>query len=140
MLSLIEPRTAPANGKQTSMLQRLPQGLLRYGMTVLAVAVASLLRIVLWPLLGGREEYLLFWPAVFIAAWYGGFWPGVWATTLCALAAIGIFYWPLTTMGVGHSFGLLVFIMLGTAVSLLFEKVAESQRAKIANMYHRSLI
>jgi hypothetical protein len=40
----------------------------RYGVVVLTVGLATLLRIVLWPVLGPELPLLLFWPAVIIGA------------------------------------------------------------------------
>ena len=59
---------------------------LRYGFVFLAVAVALLLRLAFWPLLGPDVPFLLLWPAVMCCAWYGGLGPGLLATLLSALA------------------------------------------------------
>jgi hypothetical protein len=48
---------------------------LRYGAVPVAVAVALLGRLLLWPVVGPELPYLFFWPAVVFAAWYGGLRP-----------------------------------------------------------------
>ena len=61
--------------------------LVAYSVAVLAPAVTLLVR---WPLdavLGDRVMYMAFFPAVLLAAYFGGFWPGLLATALSALAA-----------------------------------------------------
>ncbi|PTY01267.1 PAS domain S-box protein [Opitutus sp. ER46] len=95
-----------------------------------AVLLATLLR--WWPLdtLGGRVPWVTFYPAVIIAALYGGFLPGVIATTLSGVAA-----WLVVPHLVGapvikdvvDSVGLLAFVLTGTAVSALAEARWRSQ-------------
>ncbi|MCC7264601.1 MAG: response regulator [Candidatus Latescibacteria bacterium] len=100
---------------------------LRYVVAFLAVAVAALLRIKLLGSLDQRAPWLTFYPAVMIAALYGGLAAGLLATVLCCLT---IFYlWPL--------FGPLPFIKdsadwLGMAVfflnCIMISAVAEAMR------------
>src|SRR5438128_9209420 len=61
--------------------------LIAYGVAVLAPAVSLLLRWLLWPVLGDAVPHMTFFPAVMIAAYFGGFWPGLLATLLSAAAA-----------------------------------------------------
>ena len=63
--------------------------LVAYGVAMLATAVSLLVRWPLWPVLGDRALYMAFFPAVLIAAYFGGFGPGLLATSLGALAATG---------------------------------------------------
>ena len=59
--------------------------LVAYGVAVLAVAVSLLVRWPLWPVLGDAVPHMTFFPAVMIAAYFGGFWPGLLATLVaCA--------------------------------------------------------
>ena len=48
----------------------------RYGVAVAAIAAALGLRLMLQPWLGSSVPYLQFFPAILLAAWYGGFGPG----------------------------------------------------------------
>jgi K+-sensing histidine kinase KdpD len=49
----------------------------RYGFAIAAVLVAFLLRLVLYGDLDNRLPFAFFLPAAMIAAWYGGFGPGM---------------------------------------------------------------
>lgn len=51
---------------------------------VLSVAGAVLLRLALEPVVAGTQVWLTFWPAVFVAAWYGGARAGVITIVLSA--------------------------------------------------------
>src|SRR5262245_20949560 len=61
--------------------------LVAYGVAVLAPAVCLLARWPLWPVLGEAVPHITFFPAVMIAAYFGGFWPGLLATFLGAAGA-----------------------------------------------------
>ena len=61
--------------------------LVAYGAALLAPAVTLLVQWPLWPVQGDRVLYMAFFPAVLIAAYLGGLWPGLLATCLSALAA-----------------------------------------------------
>ena len=43
-----------------------------YGVAVLAVAIALLLKLLLIPLIDRESPFLLFFAAVLVSAWYGG--------------------------------------------------------------------
>ncbi len=49
-----------------------------------------LLRMALIPYLGSTLPYFSAFPAVLIAAWYGGFWPGALAIAICALWSVAL--------------------------------------------------
>jgi two-component system sensor kinase FixL len=59
-----------------------------YGAAFASVALAFGVRILLTPVLGDDSPYLLFVPAVFLAAGVGGFGPGVVATILSAALSV----------------------------------------------------
>jgi PAS domain S-box-containing protein len=63
----------------------------RYAITLLAIVGATALRVPLNSLLGLSVPFILYFPAVVFAAWYGGFRCGLLATALGALAAN--FFW-----------------------------------------------
>jgi PAS domain S-box-containing protein len=62
----------------------------RYGAAVVAVGLTASVRGLLHPVLGNEAPLLIFVLPVFLAAWYGGLWPGVLATALSAL--VGVFF------------------------------------------------
>src|SRR3954465_15719689 len=61
--------------------------LVAYLVAVLAPAVSLLVRWPLWPVLGDAVPHMTFFPAVMIAAYIGGFWPGLMATLVSAVTA-----------------------------------------------------
>src|SRR5438874_4125833 len=72
---------------EVRMHERPRHPLATYGLAVLATAASLLLRWPLWPVLGNAVPQMTFFPAVMIAAYVGGFWPGIVATMLSAAAA-----------------------------------------------------
>jgi len=58
---------------------------LRYGLALFVVAIAFLARFALTPIQGDASPYLLFVPAVLVAAGLGGLGPGLLATGLSVL-------------------------------------------------------
>ena len=58
-----------------------------YAVALGAVALSLLFRYGVRDSLGLKVPFLQFYPAIFLAAWYGGFGPGVLATVMSALAA-----------------------------------------------------
>ncbi len=61
---------------------------LGYILSALAVAIAVLVRLALFGGPGARGPFVTFYPAVFVAALFGGVFAGLLATTVCALYAI----------------------------------------------------
>ena len=64
---------------------------LRYAIALAVVAFAAGVRATLLHRLGTRAPYLTFFPAVILAALYGGLWPGLMAAALSAILAA--FFW-----------------------------------------------
>ena len=59
----------------------------QYAFAVLVVILASLLREFLNPVLGEGVPFILFYPTVVLAAWFGGLWPGLLSTVLSGFIA-----------------------------------------------------
>src|SRR5437879_3942483 len=72
---------------EVGMREKPRARMVAYGVAVLATAVCLLLRWPLGPVLGDAVPHMTFFPAVMIAAYFGGFWPGLLATLLSAVAA-----------------------------------------------------
>ena len=90
-----------------------PSPVLRYGVSVLAVAAAMLVRWPLWPVLHGDLAFLFLWPVVILCAWYGGLGPGLLATALSALSAAFFLLEPRSSFAVASPadlVGLAVFV------------------------------
>ncbi len=61
--------------------------IVRYGFAVIMVALATIIRIVLMPIIPTGFPFLTFFLAVMLAAWRGGLGPGLLASVLSTLAA-----------------------------------------------------
>src|ERR671921_2449005 len=97
--------------------------LLRYGVAVLAVGMAFLVKLLLDPLIVQETPFLLIFGAIMISAWYGGLGPGLLATVAAGLSTDYFFLQPASSFS-GFSLEtvpLLAFILEGTLVCLLFE-------------------
>src|SRR6476620_4215765 len=73
---------------------------LRIAVAVGAVVAFTLLRIALREvgILSVGGPFLLFFPAVMIAAWFGGFWPAALATVLSTIVAAYLFVSPVVSV------------------------------------------
>src|SRR2546423_2036886 len=97
----------------------------RYAVGLAAVAVALLLRWLLWPFLGPELPFLFLWPAVMAAAWYGGLGPGLLATALATLAED---FFLIRPGGIGNGrpaevAGVALFGLLGSLLSVLIDRL-----------------
>ena len=114
---------------------------LAYGVAVLATAACLLIRWPLRPVLGDAVPHLTFFPAVMIAAYFGGFWPGLLATILSAVAANYFF----TEQGrsfhvtrVDDVAALILFVLVGTIISGLCESLHRARRRLVAEERRRA--
>lgn len=109
-------------------------GRARYAVALLLVAASLLLRFLLQPWLGDNAPYLLFFPAIMVAAWYGGLGPGVLATTTSALAAMYVFLPPagLAIAGAADAISLAVFVAIGVGISWLNHQLRTADVAQRA--------
>jgi two-component system, LuxR family, sensor kinase FixL len=93
----------------------------RYFVALAALGAALLFRYAFWDMFGLKVPYLQFYPAIMLAAWYGGLGPGLLVTTLSAAVAMG-FLLPPDGMAVGDStdqLSLGVFVATGLVISWL---------------------
>ena len=72
-------------------------------LSVAAVALATLFRLALDPILGAHHPFTLYFAAVAIASWYGGLMPGILATVLSYFAADWFFITPRFEFNWPHS-------------------------------------
>lgn len=105
----------------------------RYVVAVLAVGGAALLRRLLDPWLGVSAPYLLYFPAILISAWYGGFGPGAVATALAAALAMYL-YLPSGGLAIQASdvLSLSLFAATGLGIAWL------NHRLRLAQAAHRT--
>ena len=57
---------------------------------VVAASAGMLARMALVPYLGSTLPFISAFPAILIAAWYGGFWPGALAMAICAVWSMAL--------------------------------------------------
>src|SRR3954470_12978457 len=112
-----------------------------YGMALVATLVCLLLRWPLWPILGDGVPHMGFFPAVMIAAYYGGFGPGMLATVLSAILAnlfITKDFRHLHVPIANDIAGVVLFLLTGTIISALCESLHRTQRRLLEKERHRS--
>jgi two-component system sensor histidine kinase/response regulator len=115
--------------------------LVAYGVALLATVVCLLIRWPLWPVLKDAVPHMTFFPAVMIAAYFGGFWPGLLATILSAVAANYFFTKQLASFQVttpNDVAALILFVLVGTIISGLCESLHRAQRRILANERQRA--
>ena len=109
---------------------------------LLAVAVATAVRIAFLQVLGLRTPFLTFYPAVMIAALYGGLLPGLVASSLSAL--IADYYWikptgRLLITDPDDLLSLAIFLMGGTMISFIAEGMVRAKKSceESEERYHK---
>ena len=108
---------------------------LGYGVAVLATAVCLVVRWPLWPILGDAVPHMTFFPAVVVVAYFGGFWPGLLATILSAVAANYFLTGQLRLLhvtSVNDLTAMVLFMVVGTIISGLSESLRRAQRRVLA--------
>jgi len=103
-----------------------PSAARRFGVSVLAVAAMSAIRLSLTPVLGHSSPYLLFTPAVMVAAWYGGLWPGILAISLSTAVGTRFLRPSVGGFPIEDWDRLSLFVVVGMAVTWLQVTVAAS--------------
>ena len=107
-----------------------------YGISLALVALVVVLRWFVIPNWSLAHPFLLFYPAIIVAGWYGGFGPGVVATILAAVALSYLWLPPLYSLRIRDAddvTSLLLFVAIGFAISLLNEaRVRAERRARDA--------
>ena len=112
-----------------------PTPLARFGVALLAVAIACLARAPMGPIVGIRFQFLIFFPAILLSAWYGGFWPGLLSTLLSACFLLILWTDPVGMVSVAHptdTLAILLFIAIGVAIAAAHESLHRQQEAQQA--------
>jgi PAS domain S-box-containing protein len=128
------------------LLALLPErerpALLRFAVAVLSVVIATVAR---WPIqdqLGPSVPFLLYFPAVIAAGWFGGLGPALLATALSAFAAQYFLIEPALSFELGATDDVLrlsLFGGIGIFISLLVEELHRSRRRVQAAAQERLL-
>jgi len=111
--------------------RRTRPAIVRYGLSVAAVAVVVVARMVVVPAWSLAHPYLLFYPAIMLAGWFGGFGPGALATALAVFALTYLWFPPLYSLRIGSPLdvaALLLFVAINFVISLLNEALLRAQR------------
>jgi signal transduction histidine kinase/CheY-like chemotaxis protein len=106
-------------------------GLVRYGVAVAAVVVATAVKIALDPVLGQDNPFVLLFSAVVVSGWFGGMGPAVTATIASALVAAYYFLPPdfsLRIAAPGDRLRLVTFILEATLIGLLSAALESARR------------
>jgi PAS domain S-box-containing protein len=109
---------------EVRMLERPRHPLSAYGVALMATAVTLALRWLLWPVLGDSIPFMGFFPAVIIAAYFGGLWPGLLTTLLSTVAADYFILQPRFSFRFAHGVdfvGLVLFVVTSAMLTILSE-------------------
>src|SRR4051794_35950671 len=106
---------------------------------MLTFLVAAAARIVVDPWLGKSVPYLLFFPAIMVAARYGGAGPGMLVTGLSAATAIIWYLEPLGALSV-HQPADMVSLILFTAIGALIARLGDTVRLAEADQWQLAAI
>jgi PAS domain S-box-containing protein len=110
---------------------RETRGVPRYALAVVCAAAGLALRKALDPVWGSQLPFITSFPAVALAAWIGGTGPGLFAATLCALAAAVLWPAPQVPLAFAHGHlwtGIAAFIAMAGLLALLIGAVRRHQR------------
>ncbi len=108
----------------------------RYGVALVAVAANAVFRLGLNHLTGIESlPFLLFFGGVMVAAWYGGFGPGLLATATSALFVYFVVLPltpgedPLSRSAMGRNVGVVLFAVEGVLISYLSDSLIRAERS-----------
>ena len=110
-----------------------PRGIIQqYGIALVAIVVAAVIRLAFEPILAGSASYIFYMPAVLIASAYGGWGPGIFATALGLL--VGIFFVAdFRVVTGGDIVNAFVFALVGVGTSWRGDLLRRARLAAAAN-------
>jgi PAS domain-containing protein len=121
-------------------LKRLSPYLLAF---VAALAMAAV-RLLLNPVLGNELPFITLFPAVFLAAWWGGFGPALTATFTGVLLALNLFFPPnfsFSVTGTVPQVGAVLFVVIGILTGWLGgSRLKVQARAEESEQRYRAFI
>ena len=107
----------------------------QYSVAILSVVAALMVRMALNPVLHSRGPFIIMFPAVVVAAWSGGWRPGLLAVVLGTLASVALFvlpYIPLRGMELSNQLTLGIFVLNGIGISALAESQHRGRRRMLS--------
>ena len=100
--------------------------LIHYGTALVAVGVAWLARILLTPVAGAEAPFLLFVPAVLVAAALGGLGPGLVATALATVLGL-LISTVSTSLSTAEVLNAVIFALIGVGIAWSGEQLRQSR-------------
>ncbi|MGH9945326.1 MAG: sensor histidine kinase [Pyrinomonadaceae bacterium] len=119
------------NEGERTMSKAPPATALRYGVALVSVTLALIVRLLLHPVLDTDAPLLLFALSVMVSAWYGGYGPGVFATLLGAATGSFLFLEPLYSLSIASTsdrVAVALFVVTGLLISILNQALLSSRR------------
>ncbi len=113
---------------------------MRYAAAVLLVILAIVVRKVLLAEVGMRAAFITFFPAVTIAAIFGGFWPGMLATALSAVAVDFFFLDPAFSFAITDPLDFLSLIIFVFSSTLICFVAKTMHRARAQLLAYQGLL
>ncbi len=117
------------------MDEQRPDRRIGYSVALAATTITFALRLALWPIIGDVVPHMAFLPAVMLAAYVGGFRPGLMATALSAVAANLVFTEPHFHLGIkslNAAVALPLFLLVGIMMSGVCEALHRTRRRLLA--------
>lgn len=122
------------------MILLLPQVIMKellttYGLVVGLLAAGTVIEIVFGFFFGKETLFLLFFPIVFVSAWYKGVKPGIIATTAASLIILYFFFPELSSLSAvnaPHLVEIYLFFLQGVVLSVLINK---AKHTDVVNYY-----
>lgn len=101
----------------------------QYLFAIALVAISLLVRVPVWGILGESAPYLTFFPALSLAAYFGGFGPGLLATALSLIAALLLIMRPLGMLRTTAAdvASLLLFALTGAFISYICQQFRQAR-------------
>ena len=121
----MQPSESVSNRSQDSWI-------VRYGFAVIVVALASIIRFVLRPIIPTGFPFLTFFLAVMLAAWRGGLGPGLFASVLSTVVADWLFIEPIYEIDLSAHYywvTLGIFVVETVSITMMTENMKQVQGA-----------
>src|SRR5262245_47943820 len=118
------------------MHEPTPSKLTPYAIGVVAIAVATVVRLLLDPLLGTRFPFATLFFAVLLSSWLGGFGPALLATVLGGVASVRFLLAPREIPfvdSVDNLAGLALYVVVSIGIALIGGAMRSARRAAEAS-------